>query len=260
MYLRDGLPEVGDFVIATVDGVSFHKVELTLDEYKDSKAVLNTSEMHRKQVRTLKVFFKLGRKIVGKVIKSGPSGIDLSIRKVGASQERTKETEWKNEKIADEIISFAAKQANIDYDKAFAKIGKPLLDKYGLIFPFFSEVVSDNALLNELKLDKKLKESLISVVQGRIKIKTANLKFKVTMESKSPNGLEVIKKTVKDAIKFAEEKEGELTVKYIGAPIYRFEFKHPDQKGASKIVEELFDSLSKQLNKEKGTIESVEIK
>lgn len=260
MYLRDGLPEVGEFVIATVVNVSSHKVELTLDEYKDLKAVLYTSEMHRKQVRTLKVFFKIGRKIVGKVTKSGPTGIDLSIRKVGASQERTKEEEWKNEKIADEIISFAAKQADVDYEKAFEKIGKPLLKKYGLIFSFFSEVASDNSILNELKLDKKLKESLLSVIQGRIKIRTADLKFKVSIESKAPNGLKVIKDTIKDAIKFVEEKDGELTVKYISAPVYRFEFKHPDLKGSGKIVEELFDSLSKQLNKAKGTIETAEIK
>ena len=87
MYLREELPEVGDFVIATVDNISAHTVELNLDEYKELKAVLHTKEMHRKQVRTLKVFFKIGRKIVGKVIRSNASGIDLSIRKVGLGQE-----------------------------------------------------------------------------------------------------------------------------------------------------------------------------
>tara|TARA_Y100000310_G_scaffold343056_1_gene448947 strand:- start:1588 stop:2370 length:783 start_codon:yes stop_codon:yes gene_type:complete len=260
MYLREGLPEVGDFVIATVDNVSSHKVELTLDEYKNLKAILHTSEMHRKQVRTLKVFFKIGRKIVGKVLKSGPTGIDLSIRKVGVSQERTKEQEWKNEKIADEIISFAAKKANVDYEKAFEKIGKPLLIKYGLIYDFFSETASDSSLLNELKLDAKLKETLLSIIKNRIKIPTAELKFKVIMESKDSNGLAVIKKVVKDIKKFAKEKGGELTIKYIGAPVYRFEFKHSDRKNAGKIVEELFNSLSKQLNKNAGTIEFKELK
>jgi len=260
MYLREELPEVGDFVIATVDSVSRHKVELALDEYKNLKAILHTSEMHRKQVRTLKVFFKIGRKIVGKVIKSSDAGIDLSIRKVGASQERTKEQEWKNEKIADEIISFTAKQANVDYEKAFEKIGKPLLTKYGLIYDFFSETASDNTLLNELKLNKKLKETLLSIIQNRIKIPTANLKFKVIVESRASNGLEEIKKVMASAEKFAKKQGGELTIKYISAPVYRFEFKHSDRKNAGKIVEELFNSLSKQLNKAVGNIEFEEIK
>jgi translation initiation factor 2 subunit 1 len=260
MYLREELPEVGDFVIATVDNISAHTVELNLDEYKELKAVLHTKEMHRKQVRTLKVFFKIGRKIVGKVIRSNASGIDLSIRKVGAGQEKTKEQEWKNEKIADEIISFTAKQAKIDYDKAFEKIGKPLLKKYELIYPFFAETVSDNTLLNELKLDKKLKTTLLSIIKNRIKIPTANLKFKVIIESKASNGLEEIKKVIGSAEKFAEKEGGALTVKYISAPEYRFEFKHSDRKNASKIVEDLFNYLSKQLNKVTGKLEFTEIK
>ncbi|RZD30901.1 MAG: hypothetical protein CXT77_03400 [uncultured DHVE6 group euryarchaeote] len=260
MYLREELPEVGDFVIATVDNISAHTVELNLDEYKELKAALHTKEMHRKQVRTLRVFFKIGRKIVGKVVRSNSSGIELSIRKVGAGQEKTKEQEWKNEKIADEIISFTAKQAKVDYDKVFEKIGKPLLKKYGLIYPFFSETVSDIPLLNELKLDKKLKETLLSIIKNRIKIPTANLKFKVLIDSRAPNGLEEIKKVIESAEEFAEKEGGALTIKYISAPEYRFEFKHSDRKNASKIVEDLFNYLSKQLNKVTGKLEFTEIK
>jgi translation initiation factor 2 subunit 1 len=211
-------------------------------------------------VRTLRVFFKIGRKIVGKVVRSNSSGIELSIRKVGAGQEKTKEQEWKNEKIADEIISFTAKQAKVDYDKVFEKIGKPLLKKYGLIYPFFSETVSDIPLLNELKLDKKLKETLLSIIKNRIKIPTANLKFKVLIDSRAPNGLEEIKKVIESAEEFAEKEGGALTIKYISAPEYRFEFKHSDRKNASKIVEDLFNYLSKQLNKVTGKLEFTEIK
>ena len=137
---------------------------------------------------------------------------------------------------------------------------KPLLKKYELIYPFFAETVSDTTLLNELKLDKKLKETLLSIIKNRIKIPTANLKFKVIMDSKAPNGLEEIKKVIGSAEKFAEKEGGDLTVKYISAPEYRFEFKHSDRKNASKIVEDLFNYLSKQLNKVTGKLEFTEIK
>ena len=109
MYLRDGLPDVGDFVIGTVSKVSQHQIELNLEEYKKLSGILYTSEMHRKQVRTLRVLFKSGRKFVCKVITADKSGVGLSLRKVGEGQKRTKEEEFKNEKIADEIISQLSK-------------------------------------------------------------------------------------------------------------------------------------------------------
>ena len=72
-----------------------------------------------KTVRNFKVVFKKNRKFVLKVIKSSKSGINLSLRKVGAGQERAKQEEYRNEKIADEIINQTSKQLKIKYSELF---------------------------------------------------------------------------------------------------------------------------------------------
>ena len=258
MYLRDGLPDIGEFVIGTVSKVSQHQIELTLDEYnKNLKGILYTSEMHRKQVRTLRVLFKVGRKFVCKVISSEKNGIELSIRKVGAGQERTKEEEFKNEKIADEIISQLSKSTKKKYSDLFNKIGNPILKKYNLIYPFFEELIRDASLVKELKLDKKTSDSLIKSISARIKPKNTILKLNVLMESKDPKGLEEIKKGISNIKSFIKTEGGKLEVKYIGAPKYRFVLEHENGKTAQKLVTIMEAKLSIHLKTGSLTIKSL---
>ena len=260
MYLRNELPEVGDFVIGTVSNISQHQIEMKLDEYKKLTGILYTSEMHRKQIRTLRVLFKKGRKFVCKVLSSDKRGINLSIRTVGAGQERTKHQQFKSEKIADEIIVQLSKQLKKKYNDLFKKIGIPLLKTYNLIYPFFEEVVLDKTILTELKLDKKTKDALEKSIINRIKPKTAILRYTVLVESKASDGLEVIKKLLNDAKKIVKKRDGTLIIKYIGAPNYRFILEHENQKTAKKIMNDLLDTLAKKISKNKGNLKSEELK
>jgi len=257
MYLRDGLPDVGDFVIGTVSRVSQHQIELNLEEYKKLSGILYTSEMHRKQVRTLRVLFKSGRKFVCKVISADKGGVELSIRKVGEGQKRTKEEEFKNEKIADEIISQLSKSTKKKYDFLFNKIGIPLLKKYNLIYPFFEEVIRSKSLLKELKLDKPTTDKLFDAISARIKPKNTILKLNILMESTDSNGLKKIQKGISDSVEFVKQEGGSLTVKYIGAPKYRFILEHENGKIAQKIVTSLEARLIKHLKNGSLTIKNM---
>lgn len=257
MYLRDGLPDVDNFVIGTVSRVSQHQIELNLDEYKKLSGILYTSEMHRKQVRTLRVLFKSGRKFVCKVISADKNGIGLSLRKVGEGQKRTKEEEFKNEKIADEIIYQLSKSTKKKYDFLFSKIGTPLLKKYNLIYPFFEEVIRDDSLLKELKLDKSTNDKLFDSISARIKPKNTILKLNVLMESQDSNGLKKIQQGISDSVKFVKNEGGILTVKYIGAPKYRFILEHENGKIAQKIITNLEARLIKHLKHGSVTIKNI---
>ena len=247
MYLRNDLPDIGDFVIGTVSRISQHRIEFDLDEYNKIKGILYTSEMHRKQVRTMRVLFKYGRKFVCKVISSDKGGVNLSLRKVGAGQERTKQEAFKNEKIADEIISQLAKSTNKKYPELFKKIGLPLLKKYNLIYPFFEELIRDEELISELKLDKATKDNLLKVISSRIKPKNTILKLNILMESRDSNGLAKIRKGIDDSISFIKKEGGNLTIKYIGAPKYKFILEHEHGKTAQKLVTTLEARLTKYL-------------
>ena len=68
MYIRKNIPEIGEFVIGTVESTKSHHVIFKLDEY-NLNADLYTTEINRKEVRNFKVVFKKNRKFVLKVIK-----------------------------------------------------------------------------------------------------------------------------------------------------------------------------------------------
>ena len=88
-------------------------------------------------------------------------------------------------------------------------------------------------------------------------VKNTILKFNVSISSRDSNGLSKIKKGISDTISFIKREGGTLTVKYIGAPKYRFVLEHENGKTAQKLVNSMEARLSKHLKNGSLTIKSV---
>lgn len=257
MYRKKGFPEVDDFVICTVKDVSQHSVSFELDEYKGLEGVVNSSEMSRKWARNIRVFFKPKRKMVCKVIRLDKSSqhIDLSIKRVGAGQEKTKLEEWANEKKADELLNTLSKATKKDYNLLFKKIGEPVLEKYGLIYPFFLEILENDTIIDELKLDSKLSSELITAVKRRIKKRKTKIVGILNIKSLAPNGLQVIQSTIKMLEDEVKKSGNEITIKYLGAPKYKLVFESTDLKHGESILQDILQRIEKYIKKQSGSIE-----
>src|SRR3990172_10182004 len=139
MYAKKNLPEKDGLVICTIREATPSSVFATLDEFEKAEGMIHVSEIARKQVRAMKVYLKPGTKLVCKVmsIDTGKRYAELSIRRVGEGQRRTKLQQWRNEKIANDILEVFAKQSGLTTKQAYDKVGYPIIEKYGGLYPAF---------------------------------------------------------------------------------------------------------------------------
>lgn len=262
MYRKKGFPEKGEFAICTIKRVLPHSVFVDLDEYEKKEGMIHVSEISRKWVRNIKTYMKIGTKLVCKVMDVDPakSFINLSVRRVGASQKRMKQTEWANEKKANDILEVFAKQNKQTTKAIYNKIGNKILEKYGLLYPVFLEVSSaGSAPLEEAGIEKGLAGKLTELIQKRITPPKAEIKGTITMSSAATNGLEVIKSAVVKAKELAKKKKVEFDIKYLGAPKYKFKIISDDFKTAEGALKELKEQISDFMREREGSFELLRI-
>ncbi|UCD04401.1 MAG: hypothetical protein JSW73_02070 [Candidatus Woesearchaeota archaeon] len=256
MYKRKGLPEKGDLVICTIDRVLPHSAFVVLEEYDNKEGMVHDSELSRKWTRNRKSYLKKGRKLVCKVMSCTEDCISLSVRRVGPSQARNKQEEWRLEKKAHSILSVSAKQLKMSTDEIYKKFGNQILEKYGLIYPFLMSVASEGeSRLKELKLDKKLSSNLLKLIKTRIPVPKVKLDVKLNMKSDAPNGLEIIKKFFKMVENEAEKENSEVKISYLGSPEYKVKIISSDYKKCEKVLNIMEENGEKLLESNQGTFE-----
>jgi len=239
MYRKKGLPEVGDFVICTIKQVLPNSAFVELDEYESLEGMIHASELSRRWTRSMKTFLKVGEKLVCKVMDVDREArhINLSVRRVGASQARTKQQEWKNEKTAYDILQVLAKNTGQTIDQLYKKVGDKILDKYGLLYPLFLEIARGVAVpLHELGVEKGLAQALTQLVQKRITIPKAKVLGVLNLSSSAPNGVDVIKSAIQSIISNAQRGSITVEIKYLGAPRYNIKLVAEDHRVLDEFV------------------------
>lgn len=252
MYTKKGLPEKDELVVCTIREASPSSVFVKLDEFDDVQGMIHISEIARKQVRAMKVYLKTDTQVVCKVmtIDAAKKYVELSLRRVGEGQRRTKLQQWRNEKISNDILEVFAKQIGLTTKQLYDKVGNILIEKYGGLYPAFMEVAQkDPTLLEKTGVEKKLAEQLTGLIQKRITLPKAEISGNFLMTSAAENGLEIIKLAVQMALDIAQKHKSKLEVKYISAPKYRFQL----EAANNKVVEEAFKNLQSELVKYLGS-------
>jgi len=258
MYQKKGFPEKDDLVVCTVKTILASSVIADLDEYEKKEGMIHVSEIARKWVRNLRTYMKVGSKVVCKIMEVKPAEnfISLSVRRVGAAQHRNKMAEWSDEKKANDILEVFAKQANLTTKQLYDEIGNKILDKFGLLYPFFMDISREGEkVLLDLGVEKALAKQLGELIQKRIVIPKAEITGTLTMESAAQNGLEIIKNAITTAKQIAAKKQAEFGLKYLGAPKYRFKLVASDFKIAEETLKEISTQLSKLLETNEGSAE-----
>jgi translation initiation factor 2 subunit 1 len=256
MYVKKNLPEKDEFVICTIKQATPSSVFVTLDEFEKVDGMIHVSEIARKQVRAMKVYLKPGTKLVCKVMSVDASKryVELSLRRVGEGQRRTKMQQWNREKIANDILEVFAKQMNISVKTAYDKVGNKLLEHYGALYPAFLELSNvGKPLLDKLGIEPKLAEALTALIKKRISLPKAKQSGNFIIQSFAENGLENVKSAIKLAKDIAEKFKSKLIVKYLSAPKYRFELESPNRKSLDDVLKALKEELPKFMATKEGT-------
>jgi translation initiation factor 2 subunit 1 len=248
---REGWPEPGDLVVCTVDQVVDFGAFVTLDEYKGRAGLIHISEVASGWIKYIRDHVREGQKIVCKVLAVDKSRhhIDLSLKDVNEHQRREKIQEWKADHKAWKWLQIAYG----DRDEDLNRVSQALINTYRSLYVALEEAaIGGPDLLSESGLPEADIQLLHKMAVENVKIPLVEISGYVDLNSPAPDGVEVIKKALKQA-KRLKDKDVTLEIKYVGAPRFRIHVKAPDYKHAESALRKSAQSIVKYIEQHGGT-------
>jgi len=246
-------PEVGEFVIATVESIFKQGAFVTLDEYNKKRGMLHLSEISLKWIRNIHDYVRVGQKVVLQVLRVDPARghIDLSLRRVTDAQRKQTLQEVKKRQRAKKLLEVLSKEVNVKFDEIYKRIDDSLVKEYGSLYNGLEAITVNNEIAKKLDIDEKVRSKLIELVVKSIKPPFVEITGYVELRSFESDGIDVIKESL---LKIEEHKNTDckIDVSYISAPIYRVHIKAPDYKIAEKTLREAVDGSINHIKEHHG--------
>ena len=235
---RPEWPEVGDLVIASVVKITSYGAYVKLDEY-DKEGLLHVSEVASRWVRNIRDYVREGQKVVLKVLRVKPEKgqVDLSRRRVTKRDKKEKLLSWKKDRKAESLLRTAAEKLNISFEEAYEKAGALIEKAFGELHDGLEKTAKDGVdVLLELGIDKDLAVTLEAIAK-----------------EKKPNGVIIIKETLKHAKEVGESEGADVALYLVSPPNYRIVVSAEDYKSAESTLEKATKSALKTIAKSGGT-------
>ncbi len=245
MAVKQGYPKFGELVLCTARRISQFAAWCSLDEYQNLEGMIHISEAAGKWVHDIKKFIKPNKQYVVKVVKVDPQAniLNLSLKRVSKSEEKSKWNEFRKEQRADSILKVIAKELGIPVEKAHQEIAFKLQEEFGDLYKAFEEINKSPALLSELNIPEKWHEAVSKILKKTFIEKEFEIKAELQMTCYEDDGVERIKKLLQNI-----EKNG-ISVFYISAPKYRLELKTKNPKADTKKFEQEIQKITTEANK-----------
>jgi translation initiation factor 2 subunit 1 len=251
---RPEWPEVGDLVVTTVIRITDYGAYVRLDEY-DKEGLLHVSEVASRWVRNIRDYVREGQKVVLKVLRvhAEKGHVDLSRRRVTKRDKREKLLSWKKDRKAESLLRTAAEKLNISFEEAYEKAGALIEKAFGELYYGLEKTAKNGVeVLMELGIDKKLAVILEEIAKEKIQISLVNVKGILELQNPKPNGVLIIKDTLKYAKEVGESEDADVTVYLVSPPKYRIIVAAENYKSAENIMEKVTKSALKFISKNGG--------
>ena len=246
------LPEVGEIVIATVKKTGDHGAYVSLDEYDNIQGFLHISEIAPGWVRKVTKFVKEGDKkvLLVKKIQEDRAEIDLSLKQISKEQRKKKLLDVKRFEKEQSILKNIQDKAKLSSEEV-DELEEKLLSKYKSVYDAIIDIATKNiSVIDDLKIPKKITDE-IEDLSKKINLPTVEIRGILEMTSRKPDGIEIIKKMLLDAIK--ESQNEKIEISYLGAPRYRLSIIAQDFKTAEKTLKPIVEQIEKNVSKLDGT-------
>ncbi len=263
---RRNFPENGDLVIGTVSSIYDHGVYVKLDEYEDLQAYCHVSEVSSTWVRNIRNVMRLGKKIVGRVMRVKENQIDISIKRVSDGLKRSKIEEWKHYKTALTLLEMGAKKRKVDFETARSEVEDICTAYYGSLYQAFEEsLFKGETAFSEAGVTEEWSSVLTEIAKKNLSIPTVEITRDLEVICWEGNGVNVIRNALKKALKArdeieAEEEELSISLYVRGAPIYRFVISARDYQLAEELMSKAFQNVESSLADYNATVRVVESK
>ncbi|MHA1594828.1 MAG: translation initiation factor IF-2 subunit alpha [Candidatus Baldrarchaeia archaeon] len=237
---RRELPEVGEYVIATVRKIEPYGVYVTLDEYNNHEGFIHVSEVASTWVRNIRDWVREDQKVVAKVLRVDPrkKHVDLSLKRVTEQWKRQKMTEWKRAQRAENLLRLAAERLNKTLDDAYEEAGWKLEDFYGEIYAGLEAAVEGGkeALL-KAGVSEEWARVLSELARRYIEIPKVKVKGCLELRCFKPDGVTAIRNALLKALEVAKSISGvKVDVYLLGSPRWRIEVEAKERRFAEEVI------------------------
>jgi len=221
MMKSSSWPEAGDYVVCNVTNVTDFGAYVELEEYKNREGFIHISEIKAGWVKYVRDYIREGQKVVCKV---------------NDHQKRAKVQLWKNEQKAERWLEIASENAGFD-PQNIEELFFFLADSFGSTYAAFEEAaVAGASVFDDMDIDPKMKESIVSVARENIKDSFVEIAGYVDISSSAPDGVEIIRQALRDAYDSVTDENVRVEIHYVGAPRYRIKVVAPDYKKAEAVL------------------------
>ena len=255
---QNDMPELDEFVIATVRKIMPYGAFCTLDEYNGREAFLHVSEVASRWVKNIHEFLKDGQKVVARVHRLTPekNQVDLSLRRVSESDKKLKMEGFKREKRATKLFELCAKKMKVEVASAWKTVGAELLKNHDDMYLALEDIsFNGEKAFKGAEISAEWRKVLGEVAQLNIHLPEVNITGTLMITSHAPDAIDHIRKALL-AAKSTEKGGTEITLHYLGAPRYRLSVKAGEYKSAEKALEAATAEVQR-LMKGIGTVEFV---
>ncbi len=221
--------EEGDIVSGTVDKIVGTTVFVKLDGNGEGSIVF--SEIAPGRIRNIRDYVVPKKRIVCKVLRISGSNIELSFRRVTQEERKRKLEEINQEKSYEGIIKSILKEKSSEII--------PKIREKSNLYDFFEESKENPGILKDY-FSKNEADKIIEILSSS-KTKTSILKRKVSLFSKQPQGISLIKDF------FNSFKE--VSPKYISAGKYSIEIEGSSTKEAGQKLKKIEIDMEKEAKK-----------
>ena len=242
MSIERPLPEAGEVVICTVREITSHGIYVSLDQYEGTSGFLHVSEISTGWVRNIDRVAKVSQKLVLKVIRANRARreIDLSLRQVTNEERRAKVIEWKREERALAIVGAAKKKLALN-DAEEKALKERLEEQFGTLYEALETAARKGEKgLSPLGLPEKTAKVIAEMASEKIVPPRYEIGALVEVSSRSPDGIEQVKKTLMSA---GSAPSANVHVTYAGAPRYRVRITADDYKQAEKTLDAVLEKI-----------------
>jgi len=180
--------------------------------------------------------------MVLKVIRSDRNRmeVDLSLRQVSNEERREKIIEWKRQQRANGMLELVKKRLNISQE-VLETCRKKLEENYGSLYDAFEAMVVEGENAFEgIDIPRDVQLVMIEVAKEKIVPPKYEIGALVELTSRSPFGIEYIKKALNNAANLLPEN---VRITYAGAPWYRVRVVADDYKRAEKMLNSVLDKI-----------------
>lgn len=254
VYPRKQLPDIGELVVATVTEIYDYGAYVLLDEYGNLKAFLPWSEVSSKWVRSIRDVIKEGQKVVVKVIRvdRGKNEVDVSLKRVADSDRQKKIRWWKRYVKTCKVVEEVAKRIGKSVEDAYREVVWKLEDKYSDVMYALEEAFSKGSqVLLDAGVPNYWIDQLLEEASRHIKLKEVMVRYRLVIQSYSPDGVSRVKKCLESIAEYLESSGVKYRLYVAGSPRYILEVYAGDYRSAEAFAEKAIkegEAEAKRLN------------